>query len=342
MDRVEPRPTGVVLLNLGGPDRPESVRPFLLELFNDPEVLRLPGGAPVRRALAWTIAMLRAPKVARNYAEVGGSPLLARTRAQERALEVRLNEATPHASRFLVRTAMRYSRPRASEALDELLAAGVGRIVALPLYPHLCRATTGSSLAELRAELARRPGAPELLAIESWARDPRYVAALARCVEEGLARARGESREEPALLFSAHGLPRRIVDAGDPYVEEIRATIELVMRRLALAAQAAGLSFQSRAGPVRWIGPSTQESIAQLAAAGVRSLVIVPVSFVSDHIETVHEIDVLLAARARALGVTTFVRTPALDVRPDFIDALARLVLARIEPEALRARAAAG
>ncbi|MBM4014826.1 MAG: ferrochelatase [Planctomycetes bacterium] len=320
------RPVGVVLLNLGGPDRPESVRPFLLELFRDPEVLALRGGAPVRHALAWLIATLRAPKVRRNYASVGGSPLLARTLAQERALEAALN-ADGAGPRFLVRTAMRYWRPRAAAALDELLAAGIGRLIALPLYPHECRATTGSSVRELAALLATRAPTLPWTAVRSFARDGRYLDALARCVEEGIATARAAAgAAEPLLLFSGHGLPLRIVADGDPYVAEITATIAGVMARLRDFGGIHRLSWQSRAGPVRWLGPTTEATLGRLGAAGVRAVVIVPISFVSDHIETVHEIDVELAEVARAAGITTFVRTPALDVRADFIAALAEQV----------------
>jgi ferrochelatase len=343
-----PPSAGVVLLNLGGPDSPQNVKPFLRELFDDPEVLKLPGGAPMRKLVGWLIVQARARQVAANYAEVGGSPLLARTLAQERALEAALGP------RFVVRTAMRYSKPRAEQAVRELVAAGVDRVVALPLYPHECRATTGSSLTELREVAARLAPSVPLLEVTSYARDVRYVAALARCVEEGLAKARAVTSQsnansngaaahsttgattEPVLLFSAHGLPLRIVRAGDRYLDEIHATIDAVLARLAQSPSEPfrgrhELSFQSRAGPVKWLEPTTLDTIARLASEGVRSIVVVPVSFVSDHIETVHEIDVLLAGHARRCGVTTFVRTPALDVRPDFVDALARLVVARLE-----------
>lgn len=327
-------PTGVLLLNLGGPDRPESVKPFLLELFRDPDVLAVPGGAPVRRALAWLIATRREKQVIRNYLEVGWSPLLPRTLAQERALEARLNElagAAGEESSFIVRTAMRYWHPRAEAALAELLAREVGRIVALPLYPHFSRATTGSSLLELRELVARRAPHVELLEIASYATDPAYVAALSRCVEEGIERERASSPGSdgaPLLLFSAHGLPQRIVDAGDPYEKEIRATLAAVVAKLGWKGETK-LSFQSRAGPVKWLERSTEETIGALASRGVKRVVVVPISFVSDHIETVHEIDLLLGRKARALGIESFVRAPPLDVRPDFIDALAALVRGR-------------
>jgi ferrochelatase len=328
--------TGVVLLNLGGPDRPESVKPFLLSLFRDPEVLKVPGGALVRGALAWWIATMRTPKVIRNYLEVGWSPLLPRTKAQERALELRLNElarAPADSPAFVVRTAMRYWQPRALEALHELIGRGIQRIVALPLYPQYSKATTGSSLAELRELLTERNPRAELTEVTSYATDPGYVASLARCIEEGIAAARAAPQAkgvEPLLLFSAHGLPQRIVDAGDPYEREVHATRDAVLQRIGWKGDAL-LSFQSRAGPVRWLGPSTEQTLRRLGKKGVKSVVVVPISFVSDHIETVHEIDVQLGTLARAKGIRTFVRTPALDVRPDFIDALARMVVAHAE-----------
>jgi ferrochelatase len=338
-------PTGVLILNLGGPDAPASVKPFLLELFRDPDVLTVPGGAPVRNALAWLIATMRAKRVVKNYLEVGWSPLLPRTLAQERALETRLNQLAPARDgtpAWLVRTAMRYWRPRASAALAELVANGVSRIIALPLYPQYSRATTASSLGELREVVAREAPQVRLDEITSYATDPAYVAALAACIEEGIAAARAAApatspaEREPLLLFSAHGLPQRIVDAGDPYEKEIRATMAAVLAKLAWKGESQ-LSFQSRAGPVKWLEPSTEHAIGALARRGVKRVVVVPISFVSDHIETVHEIDLLLGRQAKAQGITTFVRTPALDVRPDFIDSLARLVRARADaPEAAR------
>ena len=317
--------TGVLLLNLGGPDRPASVKPFLRELFSDPEVLAIPGGAPVRKALAWWIAKRRAPRVIENYLEVGWSPLLQRTLAQQEALEARLNERAG-ATAFFVRTAMRYWHPRANQALDELLRKGITSLVLLPLYPQYSRATTASSLGELRAILARREPELPVREVTSYATNLNYVAALARCVEEGIAEARAERGHhgEPVLLFSAHGLPQRLVDDGDPYETEVRATKAAVLKRLAWKGEFR-LSFQSRAGPVKWLEPSTEATITELARGGCKSIVVVPISFVSDHIETVHEIDVLFCRHARAQGVKVFVRTPALDVRPDFIDALAAL-----------------
>jgi ferrochelatase len=336
---LEPR-IGVILMNLGGPDQPENVRPFLLELFRDPDVLKLPGGAPVRTSFAWLMATLRAPKVSKLYGEIGGSPLLARTKAQERALERRLNDlagaAPGEPQRFVVRTAMRYSRPRASEAVSDLLSIGVKTIVALPLYPQYSSATTGSSVKELKALLARRAPNVQLQVVKSYAGDERYVHALSRCVIEALIKLRDAGREAPVVLFSAHGLPKRVIDAGDPYVDEVSGTVAAVMKRLSNFAGKAVIAYQSRAGPVKWLEPSTSETIAKLGAGGVRSLLVVPVSFVSDHFETVYEIDKLFAEQARAAGITAFVRSPALDVRPEFIDALAGLVLDRVPAEPAR------
>lgn len=317
---------GVLLLNLGGPDRPESVKPFLRELFRDPDVLQVPGGPLARRALAWWIATVRTPQVIRNYLEVGWSPLLPRTQAQERALERALNhDAGVDGGRFVVRTAMRYWHPRAERAVAELLAAGCTRVVALPLYPHYSRATTGSSLVELRAVLRRMAPHLPLTEICSYAREPGYVTALARRVAQALEIARTQAGTEPFLLFSAHGLPQRIVDGGDPYVTEIEATRTALLATLGWKGEQQ-LAFQSRAGPVKWLEPSTEHALAALARRGVRNVVVVPISFVSDHIETVHELDVVLGRQARAQGITTFVRAPALDVGDDFIGTLARLV----------------
>jgi ferrochelatase len=316
--------TGVLLLNLGGPDRPASVKPFLRSL-GDPEVLAVL--SPVRKALAWWIATRRTKRVIANYLQVGWSPLLPRTLAQAQALEAaeraRRREAPsprlPRPHRDALLASARERARRAARRGDHLADCAA-------LYPQYSRATTASSLAELRAVVARRAPELPLREIETYATDTAYVAALARCVEEGIAEARADrcERSEPVLLFSAHGLPQRLVDDGDPYETEVRATKAAVLKRLAWKGECR-LSFQSRAGPVKWLEPSTEATIADLARHGFKSIVVVPISFVSDHIETVHEIDVLLCRHARAHGVKVFVRTPALDARPDFIDALAAL-----------------
>ena len=310
--------TAVMLLNMGGPDSLAAVRPFLQNLFSDPAIL--PAPAPLRRLLARWIAARRAPRSAANYRVIGGkSPLAEITRAQARALEESLGPG------YRVHVAMRYWNPRARDAALKIREERAERVVALPLYPQYSRATTGSSLTDLEAALAGEGlgGLPRTL-VRSWHDFGPYADALAEAVREGL-----EGLEGATLLFSAHGLPVRLIEKGDPYLEQVQGTVAAVMERLPGVPHR--LAFQSRTGPVRWLEPAVADELGRLARDGVRRLVVVPVSFVSDHIETLHEIDVEYAELARGLGFEVFRRTPSLNTRPAFIRALAGLVMARVD-----------
>ena len=319
------RGTAVLLLNLGGPATLEEVHPFLLRLFSDPEILRL----PLQPVAARLLAAVRAPRVRANYRAIGGgSPLLRITRAQARALEERLR---PRGVTAGVHAAMRYGEPSSARALAAARAAGARRAVALPLYPQFSDATTGSSLRDL--ERARDAAAPdlEILPVRSWADHPAYLDVLARRVGEALEAWPRAERAGVEVIFSAHALPRRMIERGDPYLEETRRTVAGVLQRVGPVSH--HLAFQSRSGPVRWLGPGTDQTIRRLAAQGARSLLLVPVSFVSDHIETLYEVDILYRDLARSLGVTTYRRTASLNTDPDFIKALARIVEERLARE---------
>lgn len=315
---------GVVLTNLGGPDTPDAIRPFLENLFSDPLILAF-GPGFLRRFVARRIAKGRAPKVAKDYALIGGaSPLVRLTDLQARALQTRLEARAP--GRFACAVAMRYWRPFTEEAVRALLAAGCDRFLHLPLYPQESEATTESSSRELRRVLAAlAPGAP-LDEVRSYHDDPGYVAAVRATVDEALAAVRAVGATAPQVLFSAHGLPQRFERRGDPYVREIQATRAAVAAGLPVPTH---LSFQSRVGPVAWVKPYTDATIERLAAEGVRDLVVVPLGFVSDHFETLYEIDRMYGDLARSRGVERFVRAPSLNDRPDFVEALASIVLRR-------------
>ncbi|GAB4255387.1 ferrochelatase [Deferrisoma sp.] len=306
--------TGVVLLNMGGPDSLEAVGPFMENLFSDPEILRFPLSRWLQRPLARWIRRKRTPKVVERYRQIGGkSPIAEITRAQAAALEAELGEG------WAVAVAMRYWHPRARAAAAELRERGADRLVVLPLYPHYSRATTGSSLADLERALEAEglAGLPRRV-IRSWHDHPLYLDALAEAVAEGL-----EGFEGATVLFSAHSLPQRLIDRGDPYLDHIRTSVAGVVERLGHPPHR--LAFQSRTGPVRWLGPGVEETLRELAAAGVERVCAVAVSFVSDHIETLHEIDVEYAELARFLGIGGFRRAPSLNTRPAFIRALAAL-----------------
>jgi ferrochelatase len=321
--------TAIVLFNLGGPDDLASVEPFLVNLFSDREIIELPLGAAMQPLLARLIAKMRGPSVRRNYERIGGgSPQLRITREQAAALEARLNLGGPAPGRFRVFIAMRYTRPSSADALEAVAAAGIRRIVTLTLFPHYSKATTGSSRSEFDRTLAQprwsRCGFT-VTHIDAYPEDPRYLDAITDTVRAAYARIPEERRNRAVLLFSAHGLPQKFIDEGDPYVTHIQATRYGILQRLDLPNRDL-LAYQSRTGPVKWLGPGTEEVIRELGAAGVREILVIPLSFVSDHIETLYEVDLLFAETARKAGIEGYYRPEALNTHPLFIDALAGLV----------------
>jgi ferrochelatase len=217
---------------------------------------------------------------------------------------------------------MRYSKPDTAEALAAIAREGISNVIALSLYPHYSRATVGSSINELGRELKKSAPQLKLSYIRQFYDHPSYIAALAEKVEQGLAGF--PDRNAVQLVFSAHGLPQSFIDSGDPYLEHIQATVRLTMETFGGVSH--HLAFQSRAGPVKWLEPSTEAKIAELAAAGCKQLLMVPLSFVSDHIETLYEIDIQYKEEATVLGITDFRRTEALNSSPAFISCLAELV----------------
>ena len=311
-----PKKTGVLLLNLGGPEQPADIKPFLVNLFSDRQIIRL-GPALLQPLIARIIAHRRAPKSMANYARIGGgSPILQKTREQARALEERLAGE----GNFLVRPCMRYWYPFAQEVLAEFLEAGVEQCIALPLYPHYSIATTGSSLADLTRHLKQKQRILPCSIIRSWPEQPEYIAALAKRVQDGLALF---PNEEVRLIYSAHSLPQQFIDEGDPYVEELHTTIAALEKLTGVRGE---LCYQRRSGPVAWLGPSTPDTIRRLAGDGAKNLLILPISFVSDHVETLVEIDMDYRNMAQTLGMRC-ASTKALNDDPVFIEGLARLVL---------------
>jgi protoporphyrin/coproporphyrin ferrochelatase len=308
--------TAVLLLQMGGPDSLDAIEPFLLNLFSDRDIIRI-GPAFLQPLIARFIVKRRVPKVEAYYAKIGGkSPIRELTLAQAAALEAELGED------YRCFVAMRYWRPTTIEALAAIKKEGITRIIALSLYPHYSRATTGSSVNELKRVLEHSGVRFEVSYIDRFYDHPLYIRALAERIEEGLARYADRSGVQ--LVFSAHSLPQSFIDQGDPYLGHIEETVRLVMERLGAVNH--HLAFQSKAGPVKWLEPSTEETIKQLAAKGCKNLLMVPLSFVSDHIETLYEIDIQYAEEARALGIDNFGRSPSLNNAPLFIYCLADLV----------------
>jgi ferrochelatase len=319
----------VVLFNLGGPDDLQAVEPFLVNLFSDREIIELPLGAALQPLMARIIAKMRGPSVRRNYERIGGgSPQLRITRAQAAALEAQLNALVDGHPRFKVCISMRYSHPAAADALTEIAAAGIRRIVTLTLFPHYSKATTGSSRQEFDRTLARdewRSRGFEVTHIDAYPDDEKYLEAMADTVHRAWLQIPASRRNSAVVLFSAHGLPQKFIDQGDPYVDHIQATRYGIVERLRLPNRDL-LAYQSRTGPVKWLGPGTEEVIEELGRDGVKDLLIVPLSFVSDHIETLYEVDLLFADTAREAGITGYYRPDALNTHPLFIDSLAGLV----------------
>ncbi|MGA9115639.1 MAG: ferrochelatase [Bacteroidota bacterium] len=314
--------TAVVLLQLGGPDRPESVEPFLRNLFSDPDIIDMPGAFLFRRRLARWIASRRAPAVREYYRRIGGgSPLRKLTLRQAHALEAAL---APHLCAS-VHVAMRYWHPMTAETARRVADERPSRLVLLPLYPQYSRTTTGSSVREWR-RVTRGWGEriPTVL-VEEYCDHPLYVRALVRNITRALLRVRESERSCVHLLFSAHGTPLSVVRAGDPYQGHVRRTYEAVCREGAFGLSHS-LCYQSRVGPRKWLGPSLEHEIVRLAEEGRTHLLVVPVSFVSDHSETLWEINMQMRAEAVTRGIRRFDMMPALNTNPLFIAALADCV----------------
>ncbi len=315
----------VVLFNLGGPDSLAAVRPFLRNLFSDPAIIGAPG--PVRWALAELISRTRERMAKANYAVMGGaSPLNAETRAQAQALEARLRETRP-ADVVRVFVAMRYWRPFTHETAREVATFAPDDVVLLPLYPQFSTTTTGSSFAAWRRAYAG-PGREHSACC--YFEDEGLAAAHAALILQAW-RAAG-SPERVRLLFSAHGLPERIAAAGDPYQWQVERTCAAVARQLP-SGWDWRVCYQSRVGPLKWIGPSTLEEIDRAAADGV-GVLIDPVAFVSEHVETLVELDRDYAEAAARAGVEPYIRAPALGTHPLFVDGLAKSVGAALEDAA--------
>ena len=305
----------VVLFNLGGPDRPEAIEPFLFNLFNDPAIIGLPG--PLRRILARWIARRRLPEAMSIFDRIGGSsPLLEGTRGQAAALEERLGGG----ARVFI--AMRYWHPMCDETMAEVRAFDPDRVVLLPLYPQFSSTTTGSSLAAWDKAAAGMRAVPSTVCCypEHAGLIRAHVGLLRVAMEEARAEGGGAG---PRVLFSAHGLPERTIRRGDPYRWQVERTAAAIAGSLNLADWA--VCYQSRVGPLKWIGPEIGDELARAGKDGV-PVVVVPIAFVSEHSETLVELDMVYRARADELGIPAYVRVPVVGAGEDFIGGLAELV----------------
>ena len=312
------RRVGVVLFQLGGPDTPEAIQPFLFNLFCDPDIIDFPFARIGRKPLAKLISTTRAKKVQHHYAAIGGaSPIRRFTEQQARALEQKLNFDGVDARCFV---AMRYWHPFTREAVEQLRAAGCDEAVLLPLYPQYSSTTTGSSLNEWRR---LSDNDIPVHSIETFYDNPLYLDALVEKVDEALARFQEPERAE--IVFSAHSVPLAVIERGDPYQRHIEETVKLLMRRGGWRNRHR-LCYQSKVGASKWLQPSLHRTIRDLAAEQVREVCVVPIAFVSDHVETLGEIDHEAREEAAALGIRQFEMTSGLNDSPTFIAALADLV----------------
>jgi protoporphyrin/coproporphyrin ferrochelatase len=318
---TEKKKIAVVLFQLGGPDSPDAVEPFLYNLFCDPDIIDFFGAWFARRPLARYIARKRAAAVRENYNAIGGhSPIRVLTERQARALETAL---APHynAKCFV---AMRYWNPLSAETAAQVNAWGAQDVVLLPMYPHYSFATTASSLKEWKRVFRPNGSAPREHTVEKFFDHPLYIQAVTEKI--ALTLTHFDDPDRAHIVFSAHGLPLSLIERGDPYAQQVADTVKLVMQRGGWKNPHT-LCFQSKVGRRKWLTPSLTDTIARLAGAGEKNLLVVPIAFVTEHIETLSEINLEAREQAHELGVEQFRMMPAVGDSPTFISALTDVVL---------------
>lgn len=333
--KAEPGDTiGVVLLNLGGPDKIEDIEPFLYNLFMDPAIIDMPFGGILRHGLSKFFSRIRSKRVGKDYEVIGGgSPINKLTREQAENLESILNNqfGEPAGVRFRVYMAMRYWHPTSEEAAKKMQADNVKKVVLLPLYPQYSKTTTGSSLLcwwmlEKEKDIPEWPTAY----VFEYAAHPKYIQTISERIDEALERFPDDVRGNVQLVFSAHGTPLlEMKKRRDPYCCLIHSTVEQVMnyRKKDLPFH---VSFQSKVGPAEWLTPSTPDKLKELAEKGHKAVLIIPVAFVTDHIETLFELDIEIREEARAFGIEHYGVTGGLNSHPLFIEALAEVAVSQV------------
>ena len=301
---------------MGGPAKQADVAPFLFNLFSDREIIKL--GPPfLQKLIAWFISRKRSKKSRNIYAKIGGgSPLLAISRDQAAAL----GQSLAGENNYIVTVAMRYWAPFAHEVVEELVEQGVDSIIALPLYPHFSKATTGSSLSHLQKSLEKLAPDIPFKMISSYPTQSSYIDAIAENIEKGVQQFNTDDVE---IVYSAHSLPISFIEGGDPYVEQINQTIDTLEK---ITQRKGKLCYQSRSGPVEWLSPSTPEMLEKLAHEGCKNILMVPISFVSDHVETLYEINMLYKEQAKELNMR-LIGCESLNTNPLYIRCLKELVL---------------
>jgi protoporphyrin/coproporphyrin ferrochelatase len=321
--------TGVLLFNLGGPETLQDVRPFLFNLFSDPEIIRIKSNT-LRRLLAWTIATARQVKSRNLYRQIGGgSPLRRITEAQAAALRANLNLRGMDTRIYV---GMRCWKPSIEEAVEQILRDRITRLILLPLFPQYSVTTTGSCFKHFET-LDQKLGISkqmDIACVRNWFDEPLYIESMADLIREGLSLFAGNGGKNVHLLYSAHSIPARYVAEGDPYLEETKQSVALINAKLGIG-NTSMLAFQSKVGPVKWLSPSTVDVLNEVGKKHTAKVLVVPVSFVSDHIETLQEIDIQYKELAANAGIKELHRSASLNLYPKFIDALANVVLRAME-----------
>jgi ferrochelatase len=310
---------GVVLLQFGGPDSLDAVEPFLYNLFCDNDIVQFPGGKLTQKLFAKGISKLRYKKLRQKYAEIGGkSPIVETTFMQQRALQKKFDEHFG-VDTIIVELGMRYWKPFTGSAIAALKKKNVRDVVLLPLYAQYSITNAGSAFNEWQRQIKHNGASFNESRIVQYYSHPMYIRAIQDRMDESLAKF--SSTDDVYILFSAHGTPLDIVEKGDPYSIQIGETVELVMNKFRTNFPYS-ISYQSKVGPKKWLEPDTEETIEALAKRGHKKLLIVPISFVSDHIETAHELNIEAREEAEKLGVKEFIVSEGLNDSPLFIDAL--------------------
>ena len=317
---------GVLLFNLGGPETLNDVRPFLYNLFSDPEIIRIKSNL-LRKMLAWLISSVRQGKSRDLYRQIGGgSPLRRITEDQAAALSTALSSRGKAANVYV---GMRCWNPTIDAAVDQILRDRITHLVLLPLFPQYSVTTTGSCLKyfqslDLKLGLSAKM---QISTVDSWFETPLYIETMAELIREGLRAFSGAEGEKINILYSAHSIPASYIEGGDPYLEQTQKSVELINARLG-NRHPTTLAFQSKVGPVKWLSPATKDALVELGRGGSTRVLAVPVSFVSDHIETLQEIDIQYRDLAAQSGIKEFHRAASPNLYPKFIDALAEIAIA--------------
>ncbi len=313
----------VIFLNMGGPDSLDAVRPFLFNLFTDRYIIEL-GPSWLQPVIAWWIAKRRAPKSMETYRKIGGkTPLLAISRAQAKAVEDLLRA---EGMDVCCTVGMRYWHPRTPDVLEDLKERGIKRVLAFSLYPHYSRVTTGTSLDDFYRAASRL--GMEFKTIDNWPDRPCYINSIAMLVKEAVSRYSLDTASPSfSLVYSAHSIPEHMIREGDPYLCNIKKTIHALEARIGIKGE---LCFQSRSGPVKWLEPATDDLLRELVSKGKKKILVIPISFVSDHVETLCEIDMEYREMVEESGAE-LMRIDSLNTRDDFINCMASMIKEKVK-----------